>query len=169
MSGAEDSDDSQSKATMLVGSTVVEPRKTVGKKQPRLVMRPNTGGRSNTGVKTLPGSVKKKHTWSGGVKKAKRRLRPGTRALKEIKRYQKSTDLLIRKLPFQRLIREITNGFQSNTPRRFQHSAMMALQEATEAYLVGLFEDANLCGIHAKRVTIMPKDIDLGRRLRDGF
>ncbi|XP_074554265.1 histone H3-like [Halichoeres trimaculatus] len=82
----------------------------------------------------------------------------------EIRRYQKSTELLIRKLPFQRLVREIAQDFK--TDLRFQSSAVMALQEASEAYLVGLFEDTNLCAIHAKRVTIMPKDIQLARRIR---
>ncbi|CAH2079319.1 unnamed protein product, partial [Iphiclides podalirius] len=77
---------------------------------------------------------------------------------------KKSTELLIRKLPFQRLVREIAQDFK--TDLRFQSSAVMALQEASEAYLVGLFEDTNLCAIHAKRVTIMPKDIQLARRIR---
>merc|ERR1712181_169153 len=77
---------------------------------------------------------------------------------------EKSTELLIRKLPFQRLVREIAQEFK--TDLRFQSSAVMALQEASEAYLVGLFEDTNLCAIHAKRVTIMPKDIQLARRIR---
>uniref|UniRef100_A0AAQ4PXQ6 Core Histone H2A/H2B/H3 domain-containing protein n=1 Tax=Gasterosteus aculeatus aculeatus TaxID=481459 RepID=A0AAQ4PXQ6_GASAC len=92
------------------------------------------------------------------------RYRPGTVALREIRRYQKSTELLIRKLPFQRLVREIAQDFK--TDLRFQSSAVMALQESSEAYLVGLFEDTNLCAIHAKRVTIMPKDIQLARRIR---
>ena len=92
------------------------------------------------------------------------RYRPGTVSLREIRRYQKSTELLIRKLPFQRLVREIAQDFK--TDLRFQSSAVMALQEASEAYLVGLFEDTNLCAIHAKRVTIMPKDIQLARRIR---
>jgi histone H3 len=93
---------------------------------------------------------------TGGVKKP-HRYRPGTVALREIRIYQKSTELLIRKLPFQRLLREIAQDFK--TDLRFQSSAVAALQEASEAYLVGLFEDTNLCAIHAKRVTIMPKDI----------
>ena len=83
----------------------------------------------------------------------------GTVALREIRRYQKSTELLIRKLPFQRLVREIAQDFK--TDLRFQSSAVLALQEASEAYLVGLFEDTNLCAIHAKRVTIMPKVYNL--------
>ena len=99
----------------------------------------------------------------GGVKKP-HRYRPGTVALREIRRYQKSTELLIRKLPFQRLVREIAQDFKSDL--RFQSFAVMALQESSEAYLVGLFEDTNLCAIHAKRVTIMPRDIQLARRIR---
>ena len=106
----------------------------------------------------------------GGVKK-RYRYRPGTVALKQIRQYQKSTDLLIRKLPFQRLVREIACDSEViKSPLcgkvRFQSAAIMALQEAAEAYLVGLFEDTNLCAIHAKRVTIMPKDIQLARRIR---
>ena len=100
---------------------------------------------------------------AGGVKKP-HRYRPGTVALREIRKYQKSTELLIRKLPFQRLVREIAQDFK--TDLRFQSTAILALQEASEAYLVGLFEDTNLCAIHAKRVTIMPKDIQLARRIR---
>jgi histone H3 len=118
----------------------------------------------------------------GGVKKT-HRFRPGTVALREIRKYQKSTELLIRKLPFQRLVREIARELKSDL--RFQASAIAALQEvfdyylfffvysflflhfqASEAYLVGLFEDTNLCAIHAKRVTIMPKDMQLARRIR---
>ena len=124
---------------------------------------------------------------AGGVKKP-HRFRPGTVALREIRRYQKSTELLIRKLPFQRLVREIAQDFKvsffiydlfrefiidsfcfffkKKTDLRFQSSAVMALQEAAEAYLVSLFEDTNLAAIHAKRVTIQPKDLALARRLR---
>ena len=100
---------------------------------------------------------------TGGVKKP-HRFRPGTVALREIRKYQKSTELLIRKLPFQRLVREVAQDFK--TDLRFQSHAIMALQEASEAYLTSLFEDTNLCAIHAKRVTIMPKDIQLARRIR---
>ncbi|XP_075395351.1 histone H3.3 type 2-like [Tenrec ecaudatus] len=101
----------------------------------------------------------------GGVKKP-RRYRPGTVALREIRRYQKSTELLIRKLPFQRLVKEIAQDLKMGL--RFQSAAIGALQEASEAYLVGLFEDTNLCAIHAKRVTIMAKDMQLARRIRGG-
>ena len=92
------------------------------------------------------------------------RYRAGTVALKDIRHYQGSTALLIRKLPFQRLVREIAQDIK--TDLRFQSAAVLCLQEATEAYLVGLLDDANLCAIHARRVTIMPKDIQLARRIR---
>ena len=100
---------------------------------------------------------------TAGLKKPMR-YRSGTVALREIRHYQKSMELLIRKLPFNRLVREIAQDFK--TDLRFQSQAILALQEAAEAYLVGLFKDTNLCGIHAKRVTIMPKDIQLARRIR---
>ena len=99
----------------------------------------------------------------GGMKKP-HRYRPGTVALREIRKYQKSTELLIRKMPFQRLVREIAQDHKMDL--RFQSAAIAALQEAAEAYLVALFEDTNLCAIHAKRVTIMPKDMQLARRIR---
>ena len=108
-------------------------------------------------------AAKKTQSATNGVKKP-HRFRPGTVALREIRRFQKSTELLIRKLPFQRLVREIASEYRNEL--RFQSSAVLALQEASEAYMVGLFEDTNLCAIHAKRVTIMPKDMQLARRLR---
>jgi histone H3 len=110
---------------------------------------------------------------SGPIGSARKphRYRPGIVALREIRRYQKSTEFLIRKAPFQRLVREIAQNIDlSGKIRghdvRFQSTAILALQEASEAYLVGLFEDTNLCAIHAKRVTIMPKDMLLARRIR---
>ncbi|KAI1844656.1 hypothetical protein JX265_007083 [Neoarthrinium moseri] len=97
----------------------------------------------------------------------KRRYRPGTLALREIRRLQNGTDLLIRKLPFARLVREIAMGFRPRDDGlRWQSQAIQAIQEAAEAFLVHLFEDTNLCAIHAKRVTIMQKDIQLARRIR---
>ena len=92
------------------------------------------------------------------------RYRAGTAALRDIRHFQKSTALLFRKLPFQRLVREIAQDFK--TDLQFQSAAILCLQEASEAYLVGLFEDTNLCAIHTKRVTIMPRDIQLARRIR---
>ncbi|TRZ00527.1 hypothetical protein DNTS_017950 [Danionella cerebrum] len=124
--------------------------------------RKSTGGKAPR-KQLATKAARKSAPATGGVKKP-HRYRPGTVALREIRRYQKSTELLIRKLPFQRLVREIAQDFK--TDLRFQSSAVMALQESSEAYLVGLFEDTNLCAIHAKRVTIMPKDIQLARRIR---
>ena len=99
--------------------------------------------------------------YAGQKKRRPRRYRPGTVALREIRRYQRSSELLIRQMPFQRLVREIA---QTHNPYlRFQSGTILALQESAEAYLVGLLEDSNLCAIHAKRVTIMLKDMQLAR------
>ncbi|CAL1526328.1 unnamed protein product [Lymnaea stagnalis] len=130
--------------------------------------RKSTGGKAPR-KQLATKAARKSAPSTGGVKKP-HRYRPGTVALREIRRYQKSTELLIRKLPFQRLVREIAQDFK--TDLRFQSAAIGALQViiffilTSEAYLVGLFEDTNLCAIHAKRVTIMPKDIQLARRIR---
>lgn len=96
----------------------------------------------------------------------KRRYRSGTVALRQIRRYQKTGDLLLQKLPFQRLVREIVQNELKEEKVRFQAAAIQALQEVTELYLVGLFEDANLIAIHGKRVTVMAKDLELARRMR---
>jgi len=122
-------------------------RKAIGGKAPRKIL--------------VPG--RKKAVRSIGAKKP-HRYRPGTVALREIRKYQKTGDLLLRKLLFQRLVREIGQDMKNDL--RFQGSGLLALQEASESYLVSLFEDTNLCAIHAKRVTIMPKDIQLARRVR---
>ncbi|XP_024515236.1 histone H3.3 isoform X1 [Selaginella moellendorffii] len=143
--------------------------------------RKSTGGKAPR-KQLATKAARKSAPTTGGVKKP-HRYRPGTVALREIRKYQKSTELLIRKLPFQRLVREIAQDYKvgslvllvflltlgclwNQTDLRFQSHAVLALQEAAEAYLVGLFEDTNLCAIHAKRVTIMPKDIQLARRIR---
>ena len=123
--------------------------------------RKTTGGKAPR--KQLASKAARKSTPSAGIKKP-HRYRPGTVALRDIRKYQKSTDLLLRKLPFQRLVREIAQEFKHDL--RFQNAAILCLQEACEAYLVSLFEDSNLCAIHAKRVTIMTKDINLARRIR---
>jgi len=105
---------------------------------------------------------------SGPARPFKRphRFRPGTVALREIRRYQKSTDLLLRKKGFQRLVREISHAHVQNG--RFQTAAMALLQEASEAYLIGLLDDAYTCAHHAKRVTLMPRDLKLAARIRGG-
>ena len=125
--------------------------KSTGGKAPRLHLATNAAcnlGRSF-------GGMKKPHRW-----------RPGTVALHEIRKYQKNTDLLMRKAPFHRLVCKIACDIKSDL--RMQSTALLVLQEASDAYLVGLFNntDTNECAIHAKRVTIMPKDIQLAQRIR---
>ena len=124
-------------------------RKSTGDKAPRKQLATKAAGKNAPAT----GGVKKPH-----------RYRPGTVALRKIRRYLTSTELLIRKLPFQRFVREIAQDFK--TDLRFHSSAVMVLPEASDDDLVGLFEDTNLCAIHAKRATIMPKDIQLARRIR---
>lgn len=130
-------------------------RKTIGGKTPARFPRKQKTAHK----KKLPAGAPK----NGGVKRA-RRFRPGTVALREIRKYQKSTELLIRKLPFQRLVREIVQDLRNDL--RMTSISFEVLQEASEAYLVGLLEDTNLCAIHAKRATIMAKDMQLARRIR---
>jgi len=125
--------------------------------------RKSTGGKAPK-KQLAQKAARKAAPATGGVKKP-HRYRPGTVALREIRRYQKSTELLIRKKPFAKLVREIAQDFKPEGVR-FQSHAILALQEAGEAYLTSLFEDVNLCAIHARRVTIMPKDIQLARRIR---
>ena len=121
----------------------------------------STGGKApRKQLSTIASKTRRVKTrGSGGIKKP-HRFCPGTVALREIRRYQKSTDLLICKAPFQRVVREIAQSFK-DVDLRFQSTAVLALQEASEAYLTGLFEDTNLCAIHAGRVTIQAKDIKL--------
>ncbi|KAM7297657.1 histone H3-like [Ixodes scapularis] len=152
----------RSRGVLLFASSLVLLSQRFGMARTKQTARKSTGGKAPR-KQLATKAARKSAPATGGVKKP-HRYRPGTVALREIRRYQKSTELLIRKLPFQRLVREIAQDFK--TDLRFQSSAVMALQEASEAYLVGLFEDTNLCAIHAKRVTIMPKDIQLARRIR---
>ena len=132
----------------------------VGKKCPRKLL----GAIVQHAGKTTPTKLADIAGTGFQVEIKKRRYRPGTKALMMIRKYQKSTEPLLRKLPFQRLVREIAQDFRSDL--RFKSSAISALQEASEMYLVELFQDTNLGAIHAKRVTIFPKDIQLARRIR---
>ncbi|CAD2214698.1 histone H3 [Angomonas deanei] len=100
---------------------------------------------------------------ASGTKRA-HRWRPGTVALREVRKFQRSTDLLIQRAPFQRLVREIASAQKEGL--RFQSSAILALQESTEAYVVSLLADANLASLNSKRVTLMPRDLQLALRLR---
>lgn len=103
-----------------------------------------------------------------GVKK--RKSKSGTVSLRDIRKYQRTTELLIKKAPFKRCVvhsaNQAASGSSFPTGVRFQKDAIIALQEATEAYVVGLFEDSNLECIHGKRVTVSPKDVQLARRIR---
>jgi histone H3 len=108
-------------------------------------------------------AARKQARHTGGMKKP-HHYRPGTVHIREIRKYQKNTDLLIRKAPLKRLAKEITTNLKSDL--QMQSMAILALQEASEAYLVHLFEDSNECAIHAKHVTIMPKDIQLAQHIQ---
>ena len=121
-----------------------------------------TANKSSKAKRSVAKKAKKTST-SAGVKKSFR-FRPGTVALREVRRFQKGTELLVRKAPFQRLVREI--AAQHKDGLRFAASAIAALQEATESHLTSLLADANLCSLHAKRVTAFPSDLHLARRLR---
>ena len=124
--------------------------------------RKSTGGKApRTQLATK--AARKIGLSKGGVKKS-RRYRPGTVALREIRRYQKSTDLLINKAPFARLVKEIAQNYKTDI--KWQSTSILCLHEAAEAYMVQLFTETNLCAIHAKRITIMPKDMQLARRIR---
>ena len=114
---------------------------------------------------TIAGKAPQKEFLKAGKVKKPRKYQPGTVALCEIRWYQKSTELLIRKLPFSQLVREIAQKV-GKTDMHFQGSAIICLQEAAEAFLGSLLEDANICTIHTKRVTIMPKDIQLACHIR---
>jgi len=141
-------------------------RKSTGGKRIHRILETKTKTPKSKG-KHLPPVGRNMAIKSGSavmVEKKNRRYRPGTVALREIRRYQKTTELLIKHAPFQRLVKEISMNFKADF--RYQSGALTALQEATEAYCVGLFEDTNLCAIHAKRVTIMPRDIQLAMRIR---
>lgn len=124
-------------------------RKSTGGKAPRKALATKAARKSAPGTT----NVKKPH-----------RYRPGTVALREIRRLQKSTNMLIPAAPFQRLVREVMQDLHNN--RRFQSSALKAVQDAAESYLTSLAADANLCAIHAKRRTVFPNDVKLARRVR---
>jgi histone H3 len=126
----------------------------------------STGGKAPRKQLVTMAYRRKMPPGTGGIKKP-HCYRPGTVALREIRQYQKSTELLVWKLPFQRLVREIAQNFRCDV--KFQSTALLVLQEAAEAYLVGLFEDTNLAAIHAKRVTILPKDLQLAGNNCCGF
>ena len=120
-----------------------------------------TKNKINTGPVKTP-----RHPPKGRARKP-RRFRPGTVALRQIRRYQRSTELLIRKIPFQRLVREVVHQLFKTESYRFQSTALLALQEASEAFLVRMFEQCNDIAIHGKRVTVQDRDVQLWKRLFD--
>ncbi|KAL7820518.1 histone-fold-containing protein [Trichoderma aethiopicum] len=131
--------------------------------QPTMPPRQSTAGTSQK-VRSRPSDVQPGDPLPT---RQRRRYRPGTVALREIRQYQANTKLLLLKLPFMRLVREIgLNCRPRGKEFRWQSQAIQALQEAAEAFMVHLFEDAQLCAVHAKRVTLMQKDIQLARRIR---
>ena len=144
------------------------------KNMKKISAKPAKGGSASKSSKNVKSkTIKKTAPAAGGMKgkaaagsdeKKARRYRPGTVALREIKRYQKSIDLLVPRAAFARLVRNICHDLSDEM--RFTSDALRALQESSEAYLVGVFEDTNLCAIHAKRATIFKKDMDLARRIR---
>jgi histone H3/H4 len=132
---------------------------TTGRRPAAAETMPSRMSQQGTGGSVVPSSGR------SGVRR-KHRFRPGSRAIMEIRKFQRSTELLLRRLPFARLVREICERLFGSSAFRWQASALEALQTAAEDYLVHLFEDSNLCAIHARRVTIMPRDIALARRIR---
>ena len=126
----------------------------------------NVGSIAERGDPAMRGKTARKKLQPTGNVKKKHRFRPGTVALREIRKYQRRTDCLVPRLPMERWIREIAQGIRTDI--RFQRSAIDAVREASEAHLVALFEDTNLCAIHAGRVTIMSRDAQLALRIRRG-
>lgn len=124
-------------------------RKSTTGKAPRKQLK-TKAGRKTSESRPAP-------TMSAGKKKINRYHKPGVMALKEIYRYQKSTDLLIKKMPFRRVIRELAR--EINPELRFRSVALQTIQECAENFLVKLCEDSKLVAIHAKRVTMMAKDL----------
>ena len=115
----------------------------------------------------LTGDGKTRRVQGSGRVRRPKRYRPGTVALREIRRYQKSTELLIPKIPFQRLVREVVHNLFPHDNYRFQSTALLGLQEAAENFLVRMFTRVNDLAIHGKRVTIKPCDIHIWDRITE--
>lgn len=164
---------SKDKTKLFTGSpTVQTPKKSLGKKNSLNGNRPNKSShpaldtpKKTKADKTKSTPSKTTEKTEASILKTPKRYRPGTKALREIRRYQKGTELLLQKAPFQRLVREVTVELSDET-LRFTADALECLQTAAEAYVVQLFEDSVLAMIHAKRVTLMVRDIQFIRRLR---
>ena len=127
-------------------------RKDIGGKMPKIGIKTLLRPMGVPGSKRLKRPQKTRCYW------------PGMQALHEIRQFQKFTELLIPKQAFLRVACQI---LQRESPSsQIQTSAVLALHKAAEAYLIFLMEDTNLCGIHTKRVMILPKDMQLVRRIR---
>ena len=124
------------------------------------------GGKAPRGDFAKNLAARKRRSDATATVKKPRRYRPGTVALREIRRYQKTTELLIPKAPMSRAVKEVLIGVEGGSKLRMQSMALAAVHEASEAFTVGLMEDANLFAIHGKRVGVIPKDIRLARRIR---
>ncbi|KAJ9364711.1 histone H3 [Paecilomyces variotii] len=160
---------SSSSAQAQAQSTTAGPSRSTALKPTRGGARKSTTGGKRPAGSSISARTSDVQPGDPAPTGRRRRYRPGTGALKEIRRYQRSYDLLLLKLPFARLVREVALDLlpaDVGPELRWQSHAIQALQEAAEAFLVHLFEDTNLCAIHAKRVTIMQKDIQLARRIR---
>jgi histone H3 len=140
---------------------IASQKQTAIKKGPRKAIASRVAHKSGI----VGAKLAKKQLNENGAMKKTFRWRPGTVALREVRKLQKSTESLIAKAPFRRLVREVAEA-KFKTGLRFASTALDAIQEATEAYVVNLLEDANLCALHANRVTAMPKDLMLAKRLR---
>ena len=121
--------------------------------------------RTKSNPRMITGNGKRGKCPTRGRVRKPRRYRPGTVALREIRKYQKSTELLIQKLPFQRLDHEVVYSMYPTRCYKFQSTAVQALQEASESFLVRMFHQVNDLAIHGNRVTITPKDIKIWGRL----
>ncbi|KAM4702005.1 histone H3-like centromeric protein A [Discoglossus pictus] len=129
------------------------------------LLQHNTATPARSPARRASGERRRRITTPAGQRVHRPLYRPQNRVLLEIRKYQTSTKLLLHKLPFARVVRDVT-GYVSRTRYKYQAMALAALQEAAEAFLVKLFEDAYLCTLHAKRVTLFPSDIQLARRIR---
>ena len=142
-------------------SSLAGPNRSESRQRPSPTRRRRVSGESPPQM-----SRKRPRTSGESAERKKRRFRPGTRVLQEIRRLQNTTNTLVPRIHFSRIIRDVAMSTDGGRQFRWASEALEAIQTASEAYLVGLFEDANLCAIHAKRVTIMVKDLYLARRIR---
>lgn len=133
-------------------------------KKDKVKKKEKAAAKTATPQKSKGGKSKSKKTSKSRGEKKTRHFKPGTVALREVKRYQKTSGFLIASLPFERLVREVAQDFKADL--RFSRSAVALIQLITEHYLVGILEESVLVAISAKRVSVQPKDVHLVRRIR---